>query len=138
MVTTGVSSTSTSQPDLTTYFKTRQADLKQLGQDLKSGDMTDAEQEYQTIVTLGQSGPFANGKEFAVSQRQQDFDAIGQALQNNNLSGATTAFTSLENSFHPDHVQDPPSPVAAPTSGASAQSDDVAPATQALALSVTA
>jgi hypothetical protein len=138
MVTTGVSSASTSQPDLTTYFKTRQADLKQLGQDLKSGDMTDAEQEYQTIVTLGQSGPFASGREFAVSQRQQDFNAIGQALQGNSLSGATQAFTSLENSFHPGHVQDPPTPVAAPPSGGSSQSDDVEAAGQAIALSVTA
>jgi hypothetical protein len=81
------------------YFQTRQSDLKQLGQDLGSGDLADAQTEYNAIVTLGQSGPFASGNPFKLNQREQDFTAIGTALQSGDLAGAQQAFSTLESTF---------------------------------------
>lgn len=82
------------------YYHQRRADLRQLSQDLKSGDLSAAQQDYNAIQTLAQSGPFAStGNAFAVSLRQQEFNAIGTALQSGDATSAQQALTSLENSF---------------------------------------
>ena len=81
------------------FLKTRQTDLRQLGKDLGTGDLSGAETEYQDIVNLGQSGPFANGNAFLNSRREQDFSDIGQALQSGNLAGAQQAFGALKSTF---------------------------------------
>ncbi len=81
------------------YFQTRQQDLQQLGQALKSGDLAAAKAAFTAITSLGQSGPIAGGNAFRISQRQQDFNAIGQALQSGNLSAAQNAFAALKASF---------------------------------------
>ena len=78
---TAAVSTSSIYQELQTFFQARNSDLKQLGQALQSGDLAGAQQEFSAIQNLGQSGPFANGNAFKVSQREQDFAAIGQALQ---------------------------------------------------------
>jgi hypothetical protein len=98
MSTSAVSSSSLSQ-QLQEYFQTRQSDLQQLGQVLGSGDLADAQTAYNNIVTLGQSGPVANGNPFFLSQREQDFSAIGQALQSGDLAGAQQAFSALKSTF---------------------------------------
>jgi hypothetical protein len=98
MSTAAVSSSSLYQ-QLQTYFKTRQSDLQQLGQDLQNGDLTDAQQEFSAIQTLGQSGPFANGDAFARTNRQQDFNALGEALQSGSVANAQQAFQQLESTF---------------------------------------
>src|SRR5208282_5598379 len=98
MSTAAVSSSSIYQ-ELQSYFQQRRSDLQQLGQDIQSGDLADAQQEYSAIQTLGQSGPFANGDAFKLSNREQDFNAIGQALQSGDLAGAQQALTQLENTF---------------------------------------
>jgi hypothetical protein len=98
MSTSAVSSTSLSQ-QLQEYFQTRQSDLQQLGQALGSGDLADAQTAYNNIVTLGQSGPVANGNPFFLNQREQDFSAIGQALQSGDLAGAQQAFSALKTTF---------------------------------------
>ena len=98
MSTAAVSSSSLYQ-QLQTYFQTRQSDLRQLGQDLENGDLTDARQEFSAIQTLGQSGPFANGDAFARTERQQDFSALGQALQSGSLANAQQAFEQLASTF---------------------------------------
>jgi outer membrane protein assembly factor BamD (BamD/ComL family) len=82
-----------------TYFHTRQKDLAQLGKDLQSGNMSAAQQDYNSIVSLGQSGPFQNGDPFYVAQRETDFNNIGQALQSGNLSAAQQAFSALRETF---------------------------------------
>ncbi len=86
------------------FLKTRQTDLRQLGKDLGTGDLSGAEAEYQDIVNLGKSGPLPNGESFLNSRREQDFSDIGQALQSGNLAGAQQAFGALkstfENTFH--------------------------------------
>jgi hypothetical protein len=107
-------STSTASPVLSVspqqFYKTRQADLQQLGKDLGTGDVSGAQAEYQDIVSLGKEGPFSSGKPFAMANREQDFTAIGQALQSGNLTGAQQAFASLKGTFA-NPVQDPITPI---------------------------
>jgi hypothetical protein len=98
MSTAAISSSSLFE-QLQSYFQSRQSDLQQLGQDLQNGDLTDAQQEYSALQTLGQSGPFANGDVFQSSGREQDFNAIGEALQSGNVSDAQQAFAQLEGNF---------------------------------------
>jgi hypothetical protein len=97
MSTAAVSSTPINQQQQ--YFQTRQQDLQQLGQALKSGDLAAAKTAFSAITSLGQSGPFASGNAFRISQRQQDFNAIGQALQSGDLGAARNAFAALKDSF---------------------------------------
>ena len=99
MSTTAVSSSSIYQ-ELQAYFQQRSSEVAQLGQDLSSGNLANAQQDFATLQSLGQGGPFANGDVFAPrNQREQDFTAIGQALESGNLSGAQQAFAQLESTF---------------------------------------
>jgi len=77
------------------YFQNRSADLQQLGKALENGNLSGAQTAYNNIVTLGQSGPAANGDPFLISQREQDFTAIGTALQAGDLAGAQQAYATL-------------------------------------------
>jgi hypothetical protein len=106
MSTAAVSNTSLHQ-ELQQYFQTRQSDLQQLGQALKSGDLAGAQAAYGKITALGQNGPFGGGNPFQINQREQDFSAVGKALQSGDLAGAQQAFSALEGTFtggakHPD------------------------------------
>jgi hypothetical protein len=120
MSTSAVSSTSLNQ-QLTQYFQTRQTDLQQLGQALRSGDLAGAQAAYNNITTLGQSGPFAGGNPFRVNQREQDFTAVGQALQSGDLAGAQEAFATLRSTF-PGEVGRTDPPTASPASSSPASS----------------
>ena len=95
--------TSSISQGLQSYFHERNSDLSHLAKALKAGNLDAAQQEYSAIQTLGQSGPFANGDAFTVSQRQQYFDAIGQALQNGDLAAARQALVQLRSTFHGAH-----------------------------------
>jgi hypothetical protein len=99
MSTAAVSSNSIYQ-QLQSFYQQRQADVKQLGQALQSGDLAGAQQAFNAIQTLGQSGPFANADPFQNNQREQDFAAVGQALQSGDLAGAQQAFAALQSTFH--------------------------------------
>jgi hypothetical protein len=99
MSTTAISSGSIYQ-ELQSYFQERSSDVSQLGQDLSSGNLANAQQDFATLQSLGQGGPNANGDVFAAKdQREQDFNAIGQALQSGNLSAAQQAFAQLESTL---------------------------------------
>jgi hypothetical protein len=107
MSTTAVSSSSIYQ-ELQAYFQQRSGEVAQLGKDLSAGNLTNAQQDFTTLQSLGQGGPFANGDVFAPSnQREQDFTAIGQALQGGNLSAAQQAFAQLESTFKNGGGTDP-------------------------------
>src|SRR5271166_828973 len=85
MSTAAVSSGSIYQ-ELQSYFQQRNSEVAQLGQDLTAGNVASAQQDFATLQGLGQGGPFANGDAFAPGNpREQDFTAIGQALQSGNL-----------------------------------------------------
>ncbi|MGB0041137.1 MAG: hypothetical protein WBQ00_19700, partial [Terriglobales bacterium] len=81
------------------YYQQRTADIAQLGQDLSSGNVANAEQDFSALEALGQTGPFKSGNPFSNSGREQDFSAVGQALQSGDLSGAQSAFAQLEATF---------------------------------------
>jgi len=112
MSTTPISANST-QSDYQSYFSARNSDLKQLGQALRSGDLAAAQQEFQAIQDLSQSGPFANGVAFQNSGREQAFEGIGKALQSGDLQSAQEAFAHLMHSHraHPPVLGGPETPV---------------------------
>jgi len=84
---------------LQAYRQQRAADLAQLGQDLQGGDLKAAQQDFNTLTALGQTGPNKNGQTFQQANRAQSFQAIGQALQSGDLAGAQSAFASLQGTF---------------------------------------
>jgi hypothetical protein len=128
MSTAAVSSSSVQQ-DLRTYYQQRGSDLQQLGQALQSGNVSGAQQEFNAIQTLGQSGPFSSGNAFAINQREQDFNAIGQALQSGDLNGAQQAFNQLESSLHQGQRATDPPPVVVNLSAAATAASSTASTT---------
>lgn len=104
MSTSAVSTSSLNQ-QLHQYFQTRHSDAQQLDQALQSGNIDAAQTAFNSIVSLGQNGPFPNGEPFAIPQREQDFSAVGQALQNGDLQGAQQAFQQLQSTFSPQTSQ---------------------------------
>jgi hypothetical protein len=83
---------------LQTYFKERRAELQQLNDALKSGDLKAAQQAYNNIVALGNQ-VLHKDNAFLRSDRGLDFNAIGGALQNGDLAGAQQAFAVLQSTF---------------------------------------
>ncbi len=94
MSTAAVSSSSILQ-ELQSFYQNRQADVRQLGSALQNGDLNGAQQAYNALAALGQSGPFDNSEPFSKSGRAQAFEAVGQALQSGDLAGAQAAFATL-------------------------------------------
>jgi hypothetical protein len=100
------------------YFQQRRTDLRQLSQDLHSGNLAAAKQDFNAIQTLAQNGPFASsGNAFYISSRQQDFAAIGNALQHGALAGAQQDLTKLQSTF--DHQSRTLDPVPTASTGSS-------------------
>jgi hypothetical protein len=91
-------STSSSGTLTPNYFKERRVELQQLNQALKSGDLASAQQDYSNLVALGKNGLHRNNP-FLRSDRGQDFNAIGGALENGDLNGARQAFAALESTY---------------------------------------
>jgi hypothetical protein len=94
MSTAAVSNVSIFQ-ELQSFYQNRQADLKQLGSALQSGDLNGAQQAFTALAVLGEGGPFANSEPFSKSSRAQAFNAIGEDLQAGDLARAQTAFATL-------------------------------------------
>lgn len=103
MSTPAISSTSIYQ-ELQVYFQQRATDVQQLGQDLTSGNLASAQQDFTTLQALGQTGPSANGDVFESKAREQDLTAIGQALTAGNLADAQQAFAQLQSTYHHQSV----------------------------------
>jgi hypothetical protein len=49
-------------------------DLKQLGTDLQSGNLSGAQSDYQCLPALGEEGPFANSEPFSKASRAATFN----------------------------------------------------------------
>jgi hypothetical protein len=106
---------STSSPN---YFKERRAEVQQLNEALKSGDLATAQQDYNKIVALG-NNVLHRDNPFLRSDRGLDFNAIGGALQSGDLAGARQAFAALENTYKRPPAASPSSS----TSGTAAVSE---------------
>jgi hypothetical protein len=63
-------------------------EVEQLNEALKSGDLASAQQDYKNLVALGKNG-LQRDNPFLRSDRGQDFNAIGGALQNGDLKPAS-------------------------------------------------
>jgi len=77
-----------------------QDDFTQLGQDLQSGNLTQAQQDFATLSTA-LSAPQATANSATSNSSssnpiQQAFSALQQDLQNGNLSAAQADFANLE------------------------------------------
>jgi len=94
-----VSNNSSIYQQLQAYQQQRAGDLAQLGQDLQAGNLNAAQQDFNTLTALGQTGPNKNGQTFQQANRAQSFQAIGQALQSGDLAGAQSAFATLQSTF---------------------------------------
>ncbi len=84
--------------NLQTYFKERRPEVQQLGEDLKSGNLAAAQQDYNNLVALG-NNVLHKDNPFLRSDRGLDFNAIGGALQNGDLAGAQQAYAALQSTF---------------------------------------
>jgi len=116
---TATSGASSIYQQLQAFRQQRQADVAQLGQDLQAGNATAAQQDFNTLTALGQTGPNRDAGPFQQAARAQDFQTIGTALQSGNLAAAQTAFANLEaangtNSVVPEPVVPPVVPAVVP------------------------
>jgi hypothetical protein len=66
----------------------------ELGQAINSGDLTKAQQLYDALTALGQNT--AGYKPFKNPRLEQDFLAVGEALQAGDAEGAQQAFATLQ------------------------------------------
>ena len=90
----GISSTNVFQPDYAqSNFKKVKSDFSQVGQDLQSGNLSQAQADFATLQKdlPQQSGQNPSG------QIGQDFTNLAQALQSGNLSQAQQAFSTTQN-----------------------------------------
>ena len=73
-------------------------DFTQLGQDLQSGNLAQAQQDFATLSTALSSSQSTPSSTSASSTNpiQQAFSALQQDLQNGNLSGAQQDFAALQ------------------------------------------
>jgi hypothetical protein len=110
-------------------FQQIQSQFQKLGQDLQSGNLTAAQQDFATIqqsATQAQaSGQTHHGHHHhhssgdsnttsTISSLQQDFTSLGQDLQSGNLSSAQQVYASLQSELQ----QFLPSFAASSTTGA--------------------
>jgi hypothetical protein len=85
-------------------FQQIQSEFQRLGQDLKSGNLTAAQQDYETVQQDLQKQSSARvhhhhhhyGGGQMASELRQEFNLLGQALQAGNLQAAQSAFAALQ------------------------------------------
>jgi hypothetical protein len=94
MSTTAVSSESIYQ-ELQTFYQSRKTDLQELGSALQNGDLSSAQQAFQSLAVLGEGGPFANSEPFSKSSKADAFNAVGEAIAAGNLAGAQADYATL-------------------------------------------
>lgn len=100
------STSSSSSSSSTQNGNPLQSAFSQLAQDLQSGNLSGAQSDYSTIQqdfqNQSQGAHFHHhhhGGGSEASQVNQDFQALGQALQSGNLAGAQQAYTTLQQQF---------------------------------------
>ena len=81
-------------------FQQIQAEFQQLGQDLQSGNLTQAQQDFATLSqnfpAAQQAGASASTNANNASPLAQAFSTLSQALQSGNLSAAQSAFATVQ------------------------------------------
>jgi len=124
------SSTATNQSS----SSSAQAEFQQLGQDLQSGNLSAARQDFATIEQnvrqrtsqiIHHHHHFSGGgsQSSSANSLAEDFGTLGQDLQSGNISGAQSAFAQLQQSLQssdPFASVDPSSSGGTPQSASSA------------------
>jgi DNA-binding FadR family transcriptional regulator len=78
-------------------FQEAWQDYKQIGQDLQSGDLTDAQTAYSNLQQLVQAYPGSSSTSSSTPTTvQTDFATLGQDLQAGNLTSSQSAFSKLQ------------------------------------------
>jgi hypothetical protein len=100
-----------------------QNEFQQLGQDLKSGNVSAARQDFATVEQgvrqrtaqiLHHHHHFsAAGSSSSTSTTAQDFGELAQALQSGNVSAAQTAFAALQQAMDQPYASTSPNAAAA-------------------------
>ncbi len=82
------------------YQQQGRADVKELAAALKSGNLGAAKQAFNDLTSLAKNPPLRNTDGARPNpQLVQAFEAIGQALQADDLAGAQSAFANLKNTL---------------------------------------
>jgi DNA-binding FadR family transcriptional regulator len=96
------SNLSLSQTDWRSLMNQWKQDFKQLASALQNGDLTGAQQAYTALQQLQQSSqsssqsPSGQPASSSGNPIQNDFAALGQALQSGDLNAAQSAFSQLQ------------------------------------------
>ena len=72
-------------------FQQVKGEFQQLGQDLQSGNLTKAQQDYATL-----SKNIPSAQQSANGPMAHDLGALGQALQSGNLTSAQQAYSTIQ------------------------------------------
>jgi hypothetical protein len=97
---------SPNQTQIATSPGQRQAEFQQLAKDLKSGNLSGAQQDFATLTSLlsganPSTGPTSTAP--TQSTMAQDFQKLGQDLQSGNLSAAQQDFSQFEQNAQQVH-----------------------------------
>lgn len=133
----GISSTTNSLTDglenWAAMMKKVQSEFKQLGSDLQSGNVTQAESDYTTLsqylsdfssrtTSTTASADSTTSTSSGSSSLDSAFTALGQDLQSGDLSAAQSDYTTLQNDLQQTTSQAPPPPPPPPPSSTSTSS----------------
>lgn len=123
-------------------MKNVQSELQQLGQDLESGNLTQAESDYTTLSqdlsefsSLSTSTTSSNdattastttaSTDSSTDSLEDAFTALGQDLESGNLSAAQSDYTTLQNDLQQATGSAPPPPPPATSTSTSTSSDTI-------------
>lgn len=97
----GISSLSLSNydtPSVQNRFQKAQQEFQQLGQDLKSGNLSAAQQDFVTLQSLRPPGSSTSTTQ-SNNPIAQEFNQLSQDLQSGNVSAAQQDFAQIKQSF---------------------------------------
>jgi hypothetical protein len=105
-------------------MKKVQSDFKQLGQDLQSGNVTQAESDYKTLATdlssfssnSTSADSTTTSADSSTSSLADALNTLGQDLESGNLSAAQSDFTTVQDDLRQATNQAPPPPPPSNTS----------------------
>jgi outer membrane protein assembly factor BamD (BamD/ComL family) len=74
-------------------------EFQQLGQDLQSGNLSAAQQDFVTLQQLGPQGSSAASSAQSSNPIAQEFNQLAQDLQSGNLSAAQQDYSNIQQDF---------------------------------------
>lgn len=82
----------------------RQAQFQQLGEDLQSGNLSAARQDFASLTSLLSGATPSSTTTSPQSTVNQDFQKLGQDLQSGDLSAAQTDYTQIQQNAAKAHT----------------------------------